>query len=371
VRVLITGANGFLGRNLCLALSERKDVEVVKFTRSDAPSTLAECVGSVDFVFHLAGANRPKTEGEFTSVNVGLTAALCDAMIGLGRRPTVVFASSTQAVADNPYGASKRAAEECLKKFANKTGATVHIYRLPNVFGKWAKPDYNSAVATFCHNIARGLPINIHSDSAPLSLAYIDDVVRSFMAILDGEALDLDTQGFALVDPVHQTTVGQVAETIRAFRSSFASLVTERVGAGLTRALYATYVSYLPTKDFQHDLKMHRDARGTFVEFLKTPDCGQFSYFTALPGVTRGGHYHHTKSEKFLVIKGKALFRFRQMDTGETHAIETSGEKAEVVETIPGWAHDVTNVGTDELVVMLWANEVFDPGRPDTYASPV
>ena len=243
----------------------------------------------------------------------------------------------------------------------------VHVFRLPNVFGKWSRPNYNSVVATFCHNIARDLPIQVNDPQAALTLVYIDDVIERFVLLMDGAAPMAGLDGFVTVQPQYTTTVGELARLIRAFRDSRGSLVTERVGTGLVRALYATYVSYLPVEEFFYDVPLHADRRGIFVEMLKTPDCGQFSFFTAYPGVTRGGHYHHSKSEKFLVIKGQALFRFRHMQTGQTHELLTSGDRPQIVETVPGWTHDITNTGPEEMVVMLWANEIFDRARPDTY----
>ena len=258
-----------------------------------------------------------------------------------------------------------------LQAFTARTGAVAHLFRLPNVFGKWCRPNYNSAVATFCHNIARGLPIQINDPAAPVTLVYVDDVVERFIELMDGADAAVDAEGFATVTPQYTTTVGELARLIETFRASRDTLVTERVGTGLVRALYSTYVSYLPPELFAYTVPMHGDARGVFVEMLKTPDCGQFSFFTAHPGITRGGHYHHTKTEKFLVIKGEARFKFRHMQTGETHELVTSGAKAEIVETVPGWTHDITNIGSDEMVVMLWANEVFDRAKPDTYACPL
>lgn len=369
MRVLITGADGFIGRNLLLLLSERKDVEIVTFTRADAVEALTEKLDGVAFVFHLAGVNRPQTADELMSGNAGLTEALCRALSESGKHVPVIFTSSTQAAADNPYGESKRAAEIALMELMEQTGIPVHIYRLPNVFGKWARPNYNSAVATFCHSIARGLPITINDRAAKLTLVYVDDVIEAFVKLMDGAVPSMDEFGFANISTVYLSTVGDVADTIRGFRDSRDSLVTARAGLGLTRALYSTYVSYLPAEHFSYNVPMHGDARGVFVEMVKTEDSGQFSYFTAHPGITRGGHYHHSKTEKFLVIKGKALFKFRHMDTGETHRIETDGNKAEIVETVPGWTHDITNIGDDLMIVMLWANEIFDRERPDTYAS--
>lgn len=372
MRVLITGANGFVGKNLQLHLAERKSVEVVCFTRDSKESELPALLQGVDFVFHLAGVNRPQDPGEFTTGNADLTRGLCQAVGAVaeatGKRVPVVYTSSSQAAHDNPYGQSKRAAEEALREMARRHQIPVHIFRLPNVFGKWCKPNYNSAVATFCHNIARDLPIQINDPAAPVTLVYVDDVVGRFIQLMDGADAALDAQGFATVTPQYTATVGELAHQIQAFKNSRGTLMTERVGTGLVRALYATYVSYLPVESFTYTVPQHGDPRGVFVEMLKTPDCGQFSFFTAHAGITRGGHYHHSKTEKFLVIKGQARFKFRHMQTGETHELVTSGEKAEIVETVPGWTHDITNIGADEMIVMLWANEVFDRARPDTFA---
>ena len=370
--ILITGANGFVGKNLQLHLSERKDVQVRCFTRANTVDELPALLNGADFVFHLAGVNRPQDPAAFVVGNAGLTQALCTALAQVatttGRKVPVVFASSIQAAQDNAYGQSKRAAEDALFALQHEYGVSVHVFRLPNVFGKWARPNYNSAVATFCHNTARGLPITVNDPAASLTLVYVDDVVQRFIHLLDGADAALDAAGFATVAPQYSTTVGALAAQIQAFKESRNNLVTERVGTGLVRALYSTYVSYLPAEEFAYTVPQHGDARGVFVEMLKTPDCGQFSYFTAHPGITRGGHYHHSKTEKFLVIKGCARFKFRHMHTGETHTLDTSGEQAQVVETVPGWTHDITNIGSDELVVMLWANEIFDRERPDTFA---
>lgn len=367
MKVLVTGSDGFIGENLRVALCEHGH-EVLPLTRASSAADLATAAGAADAVVHLAGVNRPQDPAEFAAGNADFTARLCDALLATGRPVPVAFASSIQAERDNPYGASKRAAEGHLQRYARQSGAPVALYRLANVFGKWSRPNYNSAVATFCHNIARGLPIKVNDPAAEVHLVYIDDVVAEFLRFLDapGNGVRLAEAG-----PVYSTTVGDLARQIEAFNGVRDSLVTERVGMGLVRALYATYVSFLPPESFSYPVTKHADARGMFVEMLKTPDCGQFSFFTAHPGITRGGHYHHTKTEKFLVIKGEARYRFRHLITGETFKVDSSGDDPLVVETIPGWAHDITNTGNDELVVMLWANEIFDRDRPDTVASKV
>ena len=375
MKVLITGAGGFIGTNLQLILAERKDVQMVCFTRDHSVEQLPPLLESVDFVFHLAGVNRPQDPQEFATGNADLTQSLCRAAGAVakatGKKVPIVYTSSTQAGRDSPYGNSKRGAEEALQAAAISHGIPVHVFRLPNVFGKWCKPNYNSAVATFCHNIARELPIQVNDPAAPVTLVYIDDVVERFAQLMDGADAALDANGFATVAPQYTTTVGELARQIQSFKDSRKTLMTDRVGTGLVRALYSTYVSYLPPESFAYTVPQHADARGVFVEMLKTPEAGQFSFFTAHAGITRGGHYHHSKTEKFLVIKGQARFKFRHMQTGETHELVTTGDKSEIVETVPGWTHDITNIGTEEMVVMLWANEVFDRSKPDTFACPL
>lgn len=371
-RILVTGANGFIGKNLTVRLKELANITVRTFVRGDDTVLLPQLVSQVDAIVHLAGENRPAVEAAFAQVNAGLTAALCDAIRqafqSCGRHIPLVLASSSQAERDNSYGRSKLAAEEAAQTLGNETGNPCVIFRLPGVFGKWCKPDYNSVVATFCHNIARDLPIQINDPTASLRLAYVDDVVTALLA-----ALEAPKSGcvHAQVSPEYTTTLGELANQIRAFGDCRSTLVTERVGTGLVRALYATYVSYLPSDKFSYQVTQHADPRGVFVEMLKTHDSGQFSYFTAHPGITRGGHYHHTKTEKFLVIKGEALFRFRHMLTNELVELRTSGGTPQVVDTIPGWTHDISNVGDAEMVVMLWANENFDREKPDTVTSKV
>lgn len=361
--ILITGADGFIGRNLRLRLGEIGGHEVIGLGRGHSDGALAEAAARAEFVYHLAGVNRPKNRAEFTVGNVGFTKRLCAALVEAGNRAPIAYASSIQAEADNPYGASKRAAEEALLRHAEAAGSIVNLFRLPNVFGKWARPNYNSVVATFCHQIVRGETVTVHDAAALLRLIYIDDVVDAFVRLLNDPA---DGTGFRTVEPVYTTTVGEIADIIRGFRASRETLVCPRVGTGLVRALYSTYLTYLAPEDFAYRVPIHGDSRGVFVEMLKTPDTGQISYFTAGPGVTRGNHYHHSKAEKFLVVAGTAHFGFRHMATGQRYEVVTQGGEGKIVETIPGWAHNITNVGEDELVVLLWANEIFDRARPDT-----
>lgn len=368
MRVVVTGANGFIGRNASAQLGARSGVTIVPFTRDDGIDRLREVVSDADFVCHLAGVNRPGDDSEFDRVNAGLTRSLCELLAEAGRRTPVILASSVHASGSTAYGMSKLAAEQEVLRYAEETGAHVHIFRLPHVIGKWAKPNYNSVVATFCHNIAHGLPIRVNDPASRLNVVHVDDLVDDFAAII----ADPEKCGpYCEATTTYSTSLQEIVSLLRSFRESRNTLLTEAVGTGFKRVLYATYMSYVPPSDFSYRITAHCDSRGSFAEMLKTRDSGQVSFFTAGPGVTRGGHYHHSKCEKFLVVKGAAKFRFYNILTDERHELDTSAGAPEIVETIPGWAHDITNVGGDELIVMLWGSEVFDPARPDTYSFPL
>lgn len=365
--ILVTGGNGFIGRNLVTRLESNARSKILNWNRSTSDEQIDHFLQQADVIISLAGVNRPATSDGFMD-NVDFHESLVARLVGMEKKTPIAFSSSIQATNASPYGKSKNEAEESLASYSSKTGAPVAIYRLPNVFGKWGRPNYNSAVNTFCYNIGRNIPIEIHNPEAALSLVYIDDVVEElcrFADFPDGGAVSRS------VFPVYSTTVGEVADLIRRIAESRDTLVSERVGSGLERAIYSTYLSYLPKEAFSYSVTNHSDQRGSFVEMLKTKDSGQFSFFTAHPGITRGGHYHHTKTEKFLVLKGQASFRFRNLIDDEILTIDSSGDQPMIVETIPGWAHEVTNVGDDELICMLWANEIFDRNKPDTYACKV
>lgn len=368
MKVLVTGSNGFIGKNLIVRLGELAGYEAIAFNRTHSLADLKSRIDQCDAIVHLAGVNRSNDIKEFAKGNVDLTAHLCEMMAATDRKIPLIVSSSVQASFANPYGESKRMAEKACEKFSLVSDSPISIFRLPGVFGKWCNPNYNSVVATFCHNIANHLPIQVNDQSALVRLVYVDDVVSAFIRML-GDMPPGFTQG--KVEPVYEITLGDLALQIEGFQNCRSSLVSEQVGTGLVRALYATYVSYLPPSEFAYDLPKHVDERGIFVEMLKTKDSGQFSFFTAHPGVTRGGHYHHTKTEKFLVIKGEARFGFRNILSNERYELTTSGDKPRVVESVPGWTHDITNIGKDEMVVMLWANEIFDRQKPDTIASKV
>jgi UDP-2-acetamido-2,6-beta-L-arabino-hexul-4-ose reductase len=361
--VAVTGAAGFIGRNLVVRLRET-DLQVLPLTRETPPEDAARMVASADVVIHLASAVRPTDPVEFTRT-AAYTSWVADMIAKGGRRPLVILSSSTSADGDTDYGRSKRAIEETLLNLSRNAQATVAICRLPNVFGKWARPNYNSGVATFCHNLARGLPIRVDDPAASLQLLYVDDLIDQWCALIAAAPAG---SGFVDTGAIHHTTVGEVARLIQGFAADRSSGRIGAVGSGLGRALYATFVAALPAENFSYPLPTHTDARGSFIEMLKTPASGQFSYFTAHPGITRGGHYHHSKVEKFLIVHGEGLFRFRHIVSGDTHEIRASAERPVVVETVPGWTHDVTNVGADVMVSLIWANEVFDRERPDTVA---
>jgi len=365
--VLVTGANGFIGKNLVVHLNEL-GVQVETYTRENSTQDLESLVKKIDFIVHLAGENRPQDDRDFDVVNAGLTESICDAVRSLGKKISIILASSTQADLDNAYGKSKLEAEVVVKALEIDTGCPVHVYRLPGVFGKWCKPNYNSVVATFCHNISHGLPVQVNNSDFELSLVYIDDVVEEFVKIIQGVKGDKKKLS---VQPKYKIKLGDLSTQIQNFKESRDSLITEKVGSGLIRKLYSTYLSYLPSEQFAYSIPSYGDERGMFSEMLKTKDSGQFSFFTAKPGVTRGGHYHHSKTEKFLVVQGKARFGFRHVVSEETHEIVVTGKDLKIVETVPGWSHDITNIGTEEMIVMLWANEIFNPDNPDTIAHKV
>jgi len=330
MKVLITGSDGFIGKNFVAHLSEQKDIDILKFTRDTDPLYLRELVSQADIIFHLAGANRPQNPLEFKSTNTELTKYLCD-IISLEKRAIpIVYTSSTQALLDNPYGISKRMAEDHIISLSKKINSPVHLLRLPNVFGKWSRPNYNSVVATFCHNIANNLPIKINNPNTVIELIYIDDLIKIFSDIMYGRCPE---HPFAKIQPQYEISVDALANQIYSFMDSRTSLITDTVGSGLTRALYSTYLSYVPPENFSYLIPRHQDSRGSFVEILKTKDSGQFSFFTAHPGITRGGHYHHSKSEKFLVVKGNARFRFRHILTKEHHEIFSCSETPRRLDT--------------------------------------
>lgn len=371
MNILITGSDGFIGKNLLLALQEKKNVRVTKFTKINKPNDLNSMINDVDLVFHLAGVNRSDEPKDFTSGNIDLAQSLCNAIAKSGRAIPVVFTSSIQASYTNLYGSSKRVAEEFFVNLRDTSKISLYIFRLPNVFGKWCKPNYNSVIATFCHNIARSIPIYITNPDTILNLVYIDDLIRRFVEIIDGSDPIMDSDGFEIIETQYQVNIQNLANLLHGFKRSRETLLIDRVGSGLIRALYSTYLSYLPVKDFSYKVAIHNDVRGKFIEMLKTQDSGQFSFFTVNPGFSRGEHYHNSKTEKFLVVKGEGIFKFRNMTTNEICEIFINDGNHSIIDSIPGWTHSIKNLGDSEMIVMLWANENFDFKNPDTYRSSI
>jgi UDP-2-acetamido-2,6-beta-L-arabino-hexul-4-ose reductase len=366
-RIAVTGANGFLGSNLVLRLKEQGH-EVRPIVRQTARQEADSDLAAADIIFHLAGANRPKEQEDYYRTNRDYTGWLAESVAASGHKPLIIYSSSAKVLEASAYGKSKRAGEEILLELAGRGLAAVSIWRLPNLFGKWGRPNYNSVVATFCHNAARGLPLPIDDPTSPLSLLYVDDLIEQWLEVI---ASPPEGSGFSEPKCVHRTTVGEVADLIDLFAEARRRGEVKDVESGLARALYVSFIAALPVDQAIITPEAHSDSRGCFVEVLKTPSSGQLSYFTAHPGVTRGGHYHHSKVEKFLVAHGTGRFRFRHVLSGECFELTGSAAEPRLIESIPGWAHDVTNIGDDELVVLAWANEQFDPERPDTYPLPL
>ncbi len=376
MKILVTGAKGFVGKNLCLTLQNIAngndksrgldgDITVYEYDLDTEPSLLESWCQDCDFVFHLAGVNRPKETSEFMEGNFGFTDTLLKALENAGNRCPVMISSSIQALLDNPYGKSKLAGEELLRKYGERTGAKVLIYRLPNLFGKWCRPNYNSVVATFCHNIANGLPIQVNDPNVELNLVYIDDLIAELLEALKGRE---HREGeFCSVATIHRIRLGVLADMIASFRASRVEHSVPKVGDPLEAKLYATYLSYLPKEAFSYPLKMNVDQRGSFTEIIRTAERGQFSVNISKPGITKGNHWHHSKNEKFLVVSGKGVIRFRHALGGEVLEYFVSGDKLEVVDIPTGYTHNIENLGDTDMVTFMWASECFDPNRPDTY----
>lgn len=365
MNILVTGAKGFVGKNLVAELKNRGYENIFEIIRESEPTLLEEYTQKCDFVFHLAGVNRPKDEAEFTEGNVDFTSQLLKLLKKHNNTAPVLLTSSIQAERDNPYGRSKKAGEDLLFNYAIETGATVYVYRLPNLFGKWSRPNYNSVVATFCHNIARGLEIQINDPEVELNLCYIDDVINEFVNALEGNPTK--ETDYCVVPITHQIKLGELAELIKSFKESRNNRYVPDMGDAFTKKLYSTYLSFLPEDKLSYDLTMHVDERGSFTEFLRTVDRGQVSINVSKPGITKGNHWHHTKNEKFLVVSGEGLIRFRHIDSDEIIEYRVSGKKLQVVDIPVGYTHSIVNVGETDLVTVMWVNEPFDPENPDTY----
>jgi len=368
--ILITGAKGFIGKNLVATLRQtRPELELLEYDVENTAEELDADLQVADFVVHLAGINRPEKTEDFAAGNSFWTGKLVRRIEDSGRRIPVLLSSSTQAALQNPYGVSKREAEDEVFAYAQRTGVPCCVYRFPNVFGKWCRPNYNSAVATFCHNIARDLDVTVNDPSVGMTLVHIDDVVEEIVAAVDGRPHR--NGAFCEVPTVHRAALGEIVDRIRSFRASREQRAVPDLSDDFTRKLYATYLSYLPTDAFSYPLKMNVDARGSFTEFLRTPDRGQVSVNVAKPGIVKGNHWHHTKNEKFLVVSGKGVVRFRLVGGTEVVEYPVSGERLEVVDIPTGYTHNIENVGDTDLVTLMWASEAFDPEHPDTFAMEV
>lgn len=374
VKILITGANGFIGKNLTVELKNRGYKTLFLCDQETTVQELKEFTRQCDFVFHLAGVNRPKKIEEFMEGNAGFTEELIALLEATGRKIPVLLTSSIQAELDNPYGISKHMAEKAVQAYGGKQDCPVYLYRLSNVFGKWCRPNYNSVVATFCHNIAREMPISIHNPETRLELVYIDDVVEEFIGCMEKAVLTQKEPESAKeiwsehgVPVWYSITLQELADKLRFFHESRKTLEVPDMSDELEKKLYSTYLSYLPEDEFSYPLRMNIDERGSFTEILRTKDRGQVSVNIAKPGITKGNHWHHTKNEKFLVVKGEALIQFRKVGTEEIIEYRVSAEKLEVVDIPTGYTHNIINVGTDDLVTVMWANEAFDQEKPDTW----
>ncbi|EHK2407015.1 polysaccharide biosynthesis C-terminal domain-containing protein [Clostridium perfringens] len=364
MKVLVTGAKGFIGKNLVSTLDREDKYEIICIDRENSKEELEKGVLNSDFIVHLAGINRPKNEEEFFEGNTGLTEEIIEILKKNNKNTSILITSSIQADLDNAYGQSKKGAEEALIKYMADTKGNVFIFRLPNVFGKWCRPNYNSAIATFCHNIARGEEVWISDPSKEMTLVYIDDVVRNIKNVIDNEENYIP--GYQNVDIEHKATLGEIVDLINSFKESRKSLMIPNMENELTKKLYSTYLSYLPEKDFSYPLKMNVDNRGSFTEFIKSKDRGQVSVNISKPGITKGNHWHDTKNEKFLVVSGEGVIRFRKVDSEEIIEYKVSGKKLEVVDIPVGYTHSIINTGERDMVTIMWVNEIFNPEKPDT-----
>lgn len=365
MKILVTGAKGFVGKNLCAELRNRGFQDLYEFDLDTNPTLLDRFASDCQFVFHLAGVNRPKEDKDFMEGNFGFTSDLLAALKRYQNKAPVMLASSTQAERDNPYGISKRKGEELLFQYGEDEGVPILVYRFPNLFGKWSRPNYNTVVATFCHNVSRDIPIQVNDPEAVIDFVYIDDVVGELLRALEG--IPHREGRFCTVPEVYPEKLGRVADLIRSFHASRTDLQVPDMADSFVKKLYATYLSFLPEDRFGYPLKMNVDARGSFTEFLRTPDRGQVSVNVAKPGIVKGQHWHHTKNEKFLVVSGRGLIQFRKIGSDQVIEYHVCGEKLEVIDIPTGYTHNIINEGETDMVTVMWANEPFDPENPDTY----
>jgi len=365
LKILVTGAKGFIGKNLICELKNQENVEIFEFDIDTDPLLLDQYCKEANFVFHLAGINRPRDPNEFMNGNADFSSKLLETLKRHHNTCPVMLSSSIQAVLDNAYGKSKKAAEDILFEYAKETGAKVLVYRFPNVFGKWCKPNYNSAVATFCYNIARDLPIVVNDRNVVMNLVYIDDVIAELKNALYGH--ENNVGDFCNVPTIYTVRLGHIADLLHSFRESRENLLIPDMANDFIKKLYSTYLSYLPEDQFGYALRMNEDARGSFTEFIKTTDNSQVSVNISKPGVLKGNHWHHTKIEKFLVVSGRGIIRLRKLDNDHMIEYHVSGQKLEVIDIPPGYTHKIENLGDTNMVTIMWANERFDPENPDTY----
>jgi len=361
MKILITGGLGFVGQNLDLRLKEQ-GFSTLLFDKDNTSEELEVMIEEADFIVHLAGVNRPLNKEEFYSGNANLTYQLTELIKKHKRNVPLIFSSSIQAVLDNDYGKSKKQGEDYLLEYKNETGNDVFIFRLPNLFGKWSRPNYNSVVATFCHNVAHNLPLTINDPNYELELVHIDDVVDAFIEVIKRGSKEI----FNNVKFTHKVTLGTLAKLISSFKESRKSLYLPFVGDAFIEKLYATYLTYLDESDFAYKVKSHVDERGSFTELFKTLGYGQFSVNVAKPGITKGNHYHHTKNEKFIVLSGQGIIKLRHVNNDKILKVSVSGNDLTIVDMIPGYTHSIINTGTSDLVFFIWGSENFDPNRPDT-----
>jgi len=368
MKILITGTKGFVGKNLVAELRNQGFNDLLEYDVDTNPELLDTYTKECEFVFHLAGVNRPENQEDFMTGNFGFTSQLLEALKKHENKSPILITSSTQATLENPYGKSKKAGENLIFDYGKEVGVSVYVYRLPNVFGKWCRPNYNSAVATFCHNIANDLPIQVNDPNVKMNLVYIDDVVASFISQLRITNYELRGENqFETVNPVHSIKLGEIVDLLYKFKESRDNLQVSDMSDAFTKKLYSTYLSYLPKDKFSYPLKMNVDERGSFTEFLKSADRGQVSVNISKPNITKGNHWHHTKNEKFLVVSGKGIIRFRKIDEDEIIEYFVSGDKLEVVDIPVGYTHNIENLGDTDMVTIMWVNEIFDKEKPDTF----
>ena len=368
MNILVTGSKGFIGSNLVCRLKEDKH-SVFEFDLGSSNEDLKSFICDADFIVHLAGVNRPLSPEEFVDGNVNLTQRIIDYVQETGSEAPIIYSSSIQAALDNPYGASKKQAEDLLFKFSCETQCPVYVFRLYNAFGKWCRPNYNSVIATFCYNVANGLPIQINKAAPAIDFVYIDDICNSLLKVINGDGKG--SSDILYPEPHYKKTLHEIVGLLDSFKASRDNHMVPEILDPFAKKLYSTYLSYLPEYEFSYPLDMHKDFRGSFTEILKTEGYGQISVNVSKPGITKGNHYHHTKNEKYLVVHGECIIKFRKIGTDKVFSYRASNKKMEVVDIPCGYTHSITNVGKDDSVTIMWANELYDPEHPDTYYCPV